>query len=136
MRSGRNGRKQRPGMGRMVKAPSTQMRYPMPCFARSNPLVGNFAISTGSNRMPRSILPRSIFSRMSLGVLGILVVAVLRFPFHEAIFAKGDCPGFRGHHVAHYADGVIDEHGGDFLHIVPKLQVGFADIGFFTGRRF
>ena len=55
---------------------------------------------------------------IKLCVLCILVASIDRFPFHEAIFAGSNCTGFGGHLVTHNADGVINEHGRDFLHVV------------------
>lgn len=46
---------------------------------------------------------------IKLCVLGVLIAAILSLPFHVAILAGGDCPSLGGSHIAHDADGVIDE---------------------------
>ena len=82
------------------------------------------------------LLEHSLKEGIKLCVLRVLIASIDCFPFHEAIFAGSNCTGFGGHLVAHNADGIIDEHGGDFLHVVAELPVCSRSIGFFSGRRF
>ena len=82
------------------------------------------------------LLEHPLKEGIELCVLRVLVASIDRFPFHEAIFARGDRTGFRGHLVTHNTDGIVDEHGRDFLHVVAELPVCSGRIGFFSGRRF
>ena len=73
---------------------------------------------------------------VKLGGLGVLVAAVLGFPFHEAVLAGGDgaCPG--GEKIAHDADLIVDEQARDLVHIVPQLAISSGGVGLLTGGRF
>ena len=81
-------------------------------------------------------MEHSLKEGIKLCVLRVLVASVHRFPFHETIFAGSNCTGFGGHLVTHNADGVIDEHRRDFLHVIAELPICSRSIGFFSGRRF
>ena len=72
--------------------------------------------------------------RVELRVLRILIAAVLRFPFHEAIFAGGDRASLAGQMVAHHADAVVDEHGRYLVHVVADLRVRFRRVGLLARR--
>ena len=82
------------------------------------------------------LLEHPLKEGIKLCVLCVLIASIDRFPFHEAIFAGSNRTGFGCHLVTHNADGIIDEHGRDFLHVVTELPVGRRSIGFFSGRRF
>lgn len=73
---------------------------------------------------------------VKLGEPGIFITAVYRFPFHETVFSGGDGSGLGSHLVAHHANGVVNKHGGDFLHVIAELPVGFGSVRLFPGRRF
>ena len=70
------------------------------------------------------------------GVTGGFVVAVGGFPFHVPVFVCGDGAGFGGGLVAHDAEGVVGEEGGDVVEVVAELEVGFGDVGVFAGGGF
>ena len=80
------------------------------------------------------LLEHPLKEGIKLCILRVLIASIDRFPFHEAIFAGSNCTGFGGHLVTHNADGIIDEHRGDFLHIVAKLPICRRSICFFSGR--
>ena len=80
------------------------------------------------------LLEHPLKEGIKLCVLCVLIASIDRFPFHEAIFAGSNRTGFGCHLVTHNADGIIDEHGRDFLHVVTELPVGRRSIGFFSGR--
>ena len=82
------------------------------------------------------LLEHSLKEGIKLCVLRVLVASVHRFPFHETIFAGSNCTGFGCHLVTHNADGVIDEHGRNFFHVIAELPICSRSIGFFSGRRF
>lgn len=73
---------------------------------------------------------------IELGGLSVLVTAVLGFPGHEAVLARGNGARLGGGHVAHDADLIVDEQGRNLMHIIPQLAVCGGSIGFLTGRRF
>ena len=81
-------------------------------------------------------LEHTLKESIKLSVLRIFIAAIDGFPFHEAIFTRSNRTGFRSHLVTHNADGIVNEHGRDLLHVVTKLTVCVRSIRFFSGRRF
>ena len=73
---------------------------------------------------------------VKLSILSIFIAAVLRLPLHKTVFSGSNGSGFGRGHVTHDADCVINEHRGDFLHVVPNLSVCFRNIGLLAGRGF
>ena len=73
---------------------------------------------------------------IKLRILRVLIAAVLCFPFHKAVFTGSDCTCTVFRKVAHNADGIIDKHRWNSMHIIPDLRIGFGSIGFLTGGRF
>ena len=73
---------------------------------------------------------------IELGGLSVLVAAVLGFPGHEAVLARGNGARLGGGHVTHDADLIVDEQGRNLMHVVPQLAVSGGSIGFLAGGRF
>ena len=81
-------------------------------------------------------LEYSLIEGVKLRVGGVLIIALLRFPLHETVKPGSNRTCFVGGQVADHADGVIIEHGGNVLHIVPNLIVGVFSAHFILGRAF
>ena len=77
-------------------------------------------------------LKDSLKESIELSILGIFVVTVGSLPLHEAVFPRGNGASLGSHHVTHNADGVVDEHGGNLMHIVPKLKICLTGIRLLT----
>ena len=45
-----------------------------------------------------------------IDLLLAFIVSILGLPFHEAVFAAGDCTSLRTQHVAHHTEGIVCEH--------------------------
>ena len=71
-----------------------------------------------------------------MGILRVLIAAVRGLPLHVPVLAGGDGPRPGVGHVAHDADGVVDEQGGDLVHIVPELTVSGGGVRFLPGGGF
>ena len=81
-------------------------------------------------------LEHSLIEGVKLRIGGVFVIAILCFPLHETVKPGSNRTCFVGRQVADHADGVIIEHGGNVLHIVPNLIVGVFCAHFILGRAF
>ena len=73
---------------------------------------------------------------VKLGILGVFVAAVLGFPRHKAVLARGDGARLGSGQVAHDTDLVVDEQGRDLVHVVAQLAVGSGGVGLLSGGGF
>ena len=72
---------------------------------------------------------------VKLCVLRVPVIAVLRLPRHEAVFAGSDGARLGGGQVAHHANLIVDEERRDLMHVVAELPIGCRGVGLLPGRR-
>ena len=61
-------------------------------------------------------------------------IPVFRLPLHEAVLAARDGPRLAHQLVGHDADAVVDEHAGDFLHVIADLRVCIACVRLLPAR--
>ena len=67
-----------------------------------------------------------------IDLLLAFIVSILGLPFHEAVFAAGDCTSLRTQHVAHHTEGIVCEHRRDLEHVVSDLSVGGRSVSLFS----
>ena len=81
-------------------------------------------------------LEHSLIEGIKLRIRSVFIITVFCFPFHKTVKPGSNRTCFVGGQVADHADGIIIEHGGNVLHIVPNLIVGVFCAHFILGRTF
>ena len=79
-----------------------------------------------------TLFKQSLKESVESSILGVFIATVSGLPLHKAILTRSDRTGLRCCHITHHTDGVIDKHGRDFIHIVPKLSVRSRSVSFFA----
>ena len=81
-------------------------------------------------------LEHPLIEGIKLRIRSVFIITVFCFPFHKTVKPGSNRTCFVGGQVADHTDGVIIEHGGNVLHIVPNLIVGVFCAHFILGRTF
>ena len=81
-------------------------------------------------------LEHPLIEGIKLRIRSVFIITVFCFPFHKTVKPGSNRTCFVGGQVANHADGVIIEHGGNVLHIVPNLVVCVFCTHFVLGRTF
>ena len=79
-----------------------------------------------------TLFKQSLKESVESSILGVFIATVGSLPLHKAVLAGSNRAGLRCGHIAHHTDGVINKHGGNFIHIVPKLSVRSRSVSFFA----
>ena len=79
------------------------------------------------------LLEDTLVEGIELGIGGVFSVAIFGFPLHKAVQTRGYGTGLVGGQIADDTDRVVNEHGGDILHVIPDLVICVLDAGLLLG---
>ena len=81
-------------------------------------------------------LEHALIEGVKCGKCYILMASILHFPFHESIQARSDSACFICRKVTDHANGIVIEHRGYVLHVIPDLIKCILSSHFIFGRTF